>query len=379
MIENLRLQNFRSYKDASFEFEGGVNIVVGPNASGKTNLLEAILVLAQGGSYRARDADLIQFNKPWVRLDGLFVPGGSRTLKLTRTALQGRSLQGVSKQFVLADQPHRRLSLEQTVPVVIFEPGHLQLLSRGPDYRRDWLDDLLARSQVGYKRLINSYRRALAQRNALLKKPARAAADQLFVWNVRLSDHAGQGAAARATLVEQINKGLSRTYGQIAGPVESSASGRRRPVGAFHRAGRRAKLAITYQNQFSLSNYSSRLLAKLEASTELDLRRGFTAHGPHREDFTIELNRQPAPISASRGEVRSLVLALKIFELGLIAKARDAAPIFLLDDVFSELDGSRRRALVAHLRDHQTIITTTDADAVMEYFAASQNLIALTK
>lgn len=368
MIENLRLQHFRSYRNESFEFEAGINIVVGPNASGKTNLLEAILVLALGQSYRARDVDLIEFKKPWARLDGLFSPNHNRTLKLT---LPGQSLQQVRKIFVLDDKPYRRLKLEQTVPVVIFEPGHLQLLSRGPEYRREFLDDLLSRSQVGYKRLANGYRRALAQRNSLLKRPPRSAQEQLFVWNVRLSDLAGQIVAARAALIEQINKTLGRTYGQIAG--------------------KRTKVTLEYQNQLSLEQYSSRLLAKLEASTDLDLRRGFTGVGPHREDFVVYLNRQPALISASRGETRSLVLALKIFELGLIAKARqnssgilsgqahDATPIFLLDDVFSELDAARRRALVDHLKDRQTIITTTDADAVMEYFAKdSQNLIALT-
>lgn len=361
MIENLRLKNFRSYQDESFEFEDGINIVVGPNASGKTNLLEAILVLAEGSSYRARDVDLIAFNKPWARLDGLFSANHSRTLKLVKPSpLQGQSLQQIRKEFMLAGKSYRRLGLEQMVPVVIFEPGHLQLLVRGPDYRRDWLDDLLARSQLGYKRLAASYRRALAQRNRLLKNSPAAARDQLFVWNVRLSDLAGQIATVRAELVADINKTFSRTYGQIAG--------------------KSTKALLDYQNQFRLENYASCLLAKLEASQDLDFQRGFTAHGPHREDFTVYLNKQPALISASRGETRSLVLALKIYELGLIGKARDTEPIFLLDDVFSELDGARRRALVDHLKDRQTIITTTDADAVMEYFArSSQNLIALTK
>src|SRR5579872_622358 len=125
MIDTLRLQNFRSFKDSSFEFASGVNIVVGPNASGKTNLLEAILILSGGGSFRARDNDLIKFRAPWARLDGFYGPH-SRTLKLVKT----ESAPG--KEFVLDDKSFKRLSLEKTVPIVLFEPNHLQLIIRGP-------------------------------------------------------------------------------------------------------------------------------------------------------------------------------------------------------------------------------------------------------
>src|SRR5882757_8272185 len=107
MITSLRLQNFRSYKDDSFEFDPGVNIVVGPNASGKTNLLEAVLVLARGGSYRVRDAELVQFDKPWARLDGYFD-------KQVRSV----KLEPLNKTHVIDDKTFKRLSLERTLPVV---------------------------------------------------------------------------------------------------------------------------------------------------------------------------------------------------------------------------------------------------------------------
>jgi DNA replication and repair protein RecF len=121
------------------------------------------------------------------------------------------------------------------------------------------------------------------------------------------------------------------------------------------------------------------MLAKLQATAQLDFERGFTAFGPHREDFIIALASQPANSTASRGEVRSLLLALKIIELGLVEQARRAKPLFLLDDVFSELDSARRRALVKYLKKYQAIITTTDADAVMEYFSGEHTLISLSK
>src|SRR5579884_4246068 len=179
MITGIRLQNFRSYKDSSFEFEPGVNIVIGPNASGKTNLLEAVMVLARGGSYRARDAELVGFGKPWARLDGNFAKQ-TRTVKIEG----GNGL--AAKSFVIDDKPFKRLGLERTVPAVLFEPNHLQLLIRGPEQRRDYFDELLERSHPAFKLLAANYRRALAQRNALLKRGHNRAANQLFVWNLRL-------------------------------------------------------------------------------------------------------------------------------------------------------------------------------------------------
>jgi len=350
VIDSLRLQNFRSYADASFEFEPGVNIVVGPNASGKTNLLEAVLALARGSSFRARDAELVRFGKPWARLDGYFGKQ-ARSLKLQ---ISGDK---TDKSFLLDDKPLRRLSLERTVPVVLFEPNHLQMITRGPEQRREFIDDLLERSQPGYKSLSAGYRRALAQRNALLKYHPGQAAKQLFAWDVRLSELGGKVAAARQELIDDINKGISRTYNRIAR--------------------RRQRVRLSYDSHFPADSYASKMLAKLGASARQDMERGFTAHGPHREDTSFYLDDKLVGVAASRGEIRSLLLALKIYELTLIGKARGTQPIFLLDDVFSELDGRRRHALIDHLKNHQTIITTTDAESMMEYFSDNTNLIPL--
>ena len=309
MISNIRLQNFRSYGDASFEFEEGVNIIVGPNASGKTNLLEAVLALCNGSSYRARDVELVRFGGPWARLDGQF----GRHKRVLKLVLQGSALQ---KEHELDDKLFKRLSLERTIPIVLFEPNHLQLIIRGPDQRRLFFDDILERTTPGFKALSSKYRRTLAQRNALLKSDPAKARGQLFAWDIRLSELAVQIVSARRELIDDINKSISKSYGAIAN--------------------RRSKVRLVYESDIKNDNYSSRLLAKLEASAHKDFARGFTGHGPHREDIIIWLDGQPAAAGASRGEMRSLLLALKIFELGLVGKARGSRPIFLLDDVFSE-------------------------------------------
>lgn len=352
MIQSIRLQNFRSYTDESFEFEEGVNIIVGPNGSGKTNLLEAILALCSGSSYRARDLELIQFTEPWARLDGQFEKH-QRVLKLV---VDGKTAQ---KTFELDGKTFKRLSLERTVSAILFEPNHLQLVSRGPSQRRDYFDDILQRTLPGFKNLNARYHRALAQRNSLLKQNRARALEQLFAWDVRLSQLGAQIVEARLQLFEDINRSISKIYSAIAN--------------------QKSKVGLVYQTPINTANYSSRLLSKLEASVEADFGRGFTGHGPHREDIIIYLNKQPASATASRGEMRSLLLALKIFELKLLENVRGQKPIFLLDDVFSELDGARRKHLVEHLEGYQTITTTTDADAVIEYFSDRYNLIPLIK
>jgi len=351
MISSLNLQNFRSYGNSAFEFEKGVNIIVGPNASGKTNLLEAVLVLCRGTSYRVKDSELIKFKRSWAKLDGFF-GNQERILKLKAKPT------GLEKKYQIDGTELRRLSFERKLPLVLFEPNHLQLITRGPDQRRDYFDDLLERSQLEYKTIIANYKRALSQRNTLLKKPRNIAQKQLFVWNVRLSELGAKIVAARQALAEDINKELSHTYSQIAGV--------------------KTKALLEYSCQLDIASYGSKLLSKLENNIDTDLERGFTGYGPHRDDFNSIINGQQASTTASRGESRSFMLALKIYEMEMLSNARSVKPILLLDDVFSELDGARRHSLVDYLKNNQVIITTTDADTVVGYFASGEhNLITL--
>jgi DNA replication and repair protein RecF len=350
MITDLRLQHFRSYKDESFELSPGVNIVVGPNASGKTNLLEAILVLARGSSYRASDPELIGFGQPWARIDGHHENSAQRTVKIM--------VEPPSKSFELDGKSYRRLSLAHSLPVVLFEPNHLQLFVGGPDRRRDYLDDLLEQTTPGYSSLRRQYRRALAQRNSLLKQPRHGASEtQIFPWNIRLSQLAGQVVRARTGLVDNLNKDLGALYKKLSKS--------------------RGKVAARYDSRWPPEHYESHFLKKLESSLADDRLRGFTGSGPHREDLVVLFDDHPAQAAASRGEVRTVVLALKILELKLLEAARDSTPLLLLDDVFSELDGRRRHALTDYLAPYQTFITTTDADLVTKNFTSHTNVIAL--
>lgn len=350
MITDLRLQNFRSYKDASFELGNSVNIIVGPNASGKTNLLEAVLVLARGGSYRVHDAELVCFGRPWARIDSHGDHSEQRTIKIITKPNPG-------KQYELDGKPFKRLTLAHTLPVVLFEPNHLQLFAGGAERRRDYLDDLLEQTVAGYSTTRRQYRRALAQRNSLLKQSGNVPPAQLFPWDVRLSQLGGIMARARNELTQRINAEIGKLYKELSQT--------------------KTKLTVAYTHRWPIDSYESRFLGQLESGLLEDTQRGFTSSGPHREDLTVSFDGHPAPEIASRGEIRTAVLALKIIELKIIEELRETAPILLLDDVFSELDGKRRHALTSYLAPYQTFITTTDADAVIGHFGGKTNIIAL--
>ena len=349
MITDIRLQSFRSYGDAAFDIDSGVNIIVGPNASGKTNLLEAVLLLATGSSYRAKDYEMIGFDKPWARLDAHDDKGSVRTLKLFEAAT-GR------KEFEIHGKTLKRLSFKDSLPVVLFEPNHLLLLTGSPQGRRDYLDDLLEQTEPGFGVLRRNYKRTLAQRNSLLKQP-NANTMQLFPWNIRLSELAGQIVRNRLVLIDA----LSNTLGSLYGDLSKT----------------KTAVDIQYITRFNTENYESQLLQKLESNLELERLRGFTAYGPHRDDMVILFDGRPASETASRGETRTAVLALKIMELESLAVARANAPLLLLDDVFSELDGARRKALTSYLKNYQTFITTTDADVVLQNFTETCRIIPL--
>jgi len=349
MITNIRLQNFRSYKDASFEFEDGVNVIVGPNASGKTNLLEAILVVAQGKSYRAKDSELIKDKKPWARIDADIV-ASHRVVKIERTTGTPK------KTFELDDQAYSRLGTTKQMPVVLFEPNQLQLITTSPEQRRTFADNLLEQINPEFARAKRQYLRTLAQRNSLLKNDNKTAQNQMFVWNIRLSELGGEIVKHRQDLIDIFNKDISKTYSTIADQNH--------------------RLALVYSSKINTTNYASSLLKKLEQDEQLDRLRGFTGAGPHRDDIQIIIDKQPLQNKASRGETRTLLLALKIKESHILEERRGTKPVLLLDDVFGELDGRRRHMLTDFLRSYQVFITTTDADLIVKNFTKTAKIIA---
>ncbi len=346
-IQTMEVKNIRSYTHGLFQFSEGVNIIVGPNASGKTNLLEAIHMLCIGRPFKSSDSDMVRRGEEWARID-MSVDGDTRVLKLSGTPLQ--------KTFTIGDTERKRLTQPVQVPIVLFEPSHMLLLSGEPEKRRSYIDGIISQVEPGFKTQLRSYKRALAQRNRLLKQEHTAQED-VFVWDVRLCEIADTLVRYRTEYIDLINNVFTDNYRHVSGGDEA--------------------LQLTYQSDCDTKNYSDSLLKQLKDGFALDKLRGFTGAGPHRDDLRVMIDGNNAKNSASRGETRSIVLALKVAELGIVRDKTSAQPILLLDDVFGELDAKRRRMLAAMMSGHQTFITTTDADAIIKNFMENYNVITI--
>lgn len=349
-ITSLRLKQFRSYSDFSIELGPGVNIIVGPNASGKTNLLEAVQVAAIGSSYRANDIDLIQFGKNICRIEMQGIDE-NRVIKIENK--DDKSIKTINIDNVA----YKRMSAQKLVPVTLFEPEHMRMVGGSPQRRRDYLDTILELTSPGYKNVIRQYKRALSQRNRLLKQDQKIVKDQLFVWDLKISEFGAIIMEERINLVARINKDANSVYEGLSG--------------------QKHKVEMRYATKVNVKDIRSSILKLLSASLKDDIMRGFTSVGPHRDDMEILLRGHNAQTSASRGETRSIVLMCKIVELKVVEEKYGTKPILLLDDVFSELDSKRRMSLTSYLKDYQVIITTTDADSVLEHFLVDTNVIAL--
>lgn len=349
MITSIQLRNFRSYEDSSFEFEQGVNIIVGPNASGKTNIIESIMIASTGGGYRGRDINMIMHDKDWARLE-LIEDSNPRVVKLQRL------YEKVDKTIVIDGVSKKRMPKNKLIPSVLFEPNHLLMFHGGPELRREYLDTMLTSLYPEFSVAKNKYKRTVSQRNSLLHRD-NLSKDELFIWNLKLSELGGVIASYRLELINELQQILPEIYSSLASDAYD--------------------IRVSYLSKCSTDNYASSMLKALEASFELDVIRKHTTIGPHRDDMEVLINRHNVRNVASRGEVRTLILACKIFETNKLYTHHNIRPIIMLDDVFSELDGARRQSLTSYLSDSQVFITTTDADVVIQHFLDKSNIIPL--
>lgn len=338
ILSEITLSQFRSHEHAQFRFDDKLTVITGENGIGKTNALEAIYVLLRGGSFRSvTDAELTQFDKPWWRVVGV-VDEVDREVRFQPEKRPAKHL--------LVSDTTKRFTYKDRLPVVLFEPNDLLLIHGSPSRRRDSLDDMLGSLSPDYKQLLGRYDRALKQRNNVLKKygQSQGLQDSLFVWDVALSEYGETIVRRRVELVEQLNELLPTQYASIAGHA--------------------ADVSLAYESSLPLPVSSSGFIDGLHKTLPIDRLRATTSIGPHRDDMTFYLNGSAAKQTASRGEVRSLLLALKLSYAQLLETQYGTKPIMLFDDVFSELDTSRQTNLLTRLTENQTIITDTKDVAI---------------
>ena len=334
-VKTLHVKHIRSHSEYSIDFSEEVTIITGANGSVKTSLLEAVYLSLQGTSFRGSDSDILQKDSPWWKIDVILDDLQTRTIKFDPEKTTSR------KQFVIDSKTTARIPAKLKHPVVLFDPEDLRLLHGSPARRRQFIDRFISQLNPLYGPSLRKYERALKQRNNLLKN-SYVNDDQLFAWNIALAEHGAYIIEQRIAFIEELNQNLAGLYQSIAGTHDD--------------------VSIHYSHTF-VGDIKQKLLNELHAHLERDSYLGSTSVGPHRHDVIFQINNSPALSVASRGEARTIVLALKFLEVEIIEKLTTKTPIILLDDVFSELDATRQKLLTSQLKGHQIIITSATSHA----------------
>lgn len=345
----VELSDFRCHAALRVEPDPGVNVFVGDNGSGKTSLLEAIGYLASLVSFRrSPDAALVRQGADAAVIRGEFSSAVGTALVEAEVPANGRR-----RVLLNGKRATGRAAIAATVALVAFLPDDLDLVKRGPAYRREYLDDLAAQLWPGAAVEQAEYERALLQRNALLRREGRQAdPTTLDVLDDRVARLGGAVLFRRLGAAALVAPSVGELYAEL-GEVPSrvgfsyAASGLGTPAAGA-----------------SAEELGALLAPALAAARRTDLERRTTSVGPHRDDIEIMLDDRDARTRASQGEQRSVALGLRLAAYRVIADRRATAPVLLLDDVFSELDARRSQRLVERLPQGQVFVTSARSEEV---------------
>lgn len=332
IIERVELRNFRCHDEFALDCNRAITLIIGENGSGKTSVLEAIYLALRGKSFKGVDREILRRGAEFFRAEIDLVDAQKVIIRYD----------GSKKSFEIDGRKSLRLPKKNRYPVVLFEPDDLYLVGSSPSRRRDYFDELFKQINDAYGVALSKYNKALKQRNDLLKEET-VAADDLFSWNVMCAHYGAEVLHRRVENLAKINAEMTDNYRSIAKNDD--------------------RCSLLYLGEVVDEN---EYLAILEKNFERDKYLGHSSFGPHRDDYEFEFNDKKADGSASRGEVRSMILALKFIEARILETEVGKKPVVLLDDIFSELDSSRQRHLVNNFKDYQMIITSTAAPELMD-------------
>jgi len=338
-IESLTLTNFRNYSTQSVKFSPKLNVIIGKNAQGKTNLLEGVFLSAIGRSPRTtKDKDLINWNSSFAKI------------QLEVNKLQGKAEIEI---YLFKDQNKaikiNRIGIKKigqlfgTLNAIYFSPDELKLIKDSPDERRKFMDIDLCQFDRNYFYDLATYNQILQQRNKLLKTPnADTIKDTISIWNEQLAISGAKIILSRLKLIEKLKVHANNVHKILTSESED--------------------LILSYQGYTAETENDLKLLLlkKYEESIDKDIKLGFTTVGPHRDDIKITSNGIDLRSFGSQGQQRTGALSLKLAELAVFKDNIGEYPVLLLDDVLSELDTTRQNKLLEIVSNIQTIITCTD-------------------
>lgn len=351
-VEQMVLKKFRNYHDACISFHPHVNIIIGDNAQGKTNLVEALYTLAFGKSFRtSQDKDLICMGQAYTHISA-DVHHADQVVKM-----EFKYNIKQKKEIKINELPLKKLGeLMGRFNVVIFSPEDLQLIKGSPNIRRKYMDKSISQIYPNYYHLLVDYNKILKQRNNLLKASYKTqpSEEMMAIWDEQLAGVATKIMKYRIQFLEKLKITACKIHNEISHGLED--------------------LSIHYQSNYLPKNLEderlydkiySGMLGLLKDKLSIDIKRGYTSVGPHRDDLNFLINGIESKKFASQGQVRTVALSLKLSEVSIIKNSLDESPILILDDVLSELDPVRQNQLIQYISNLQTFITTTEVNSLM--------------
>ena len=342
---SIHVENFRNIDVADVEFTSGVNILLGNNAQGKTNLLEAIYVTSLGRSFRAQsDADMIKFGQEMAHIQNKY-SDSLRDMEISMRIFTGRKQKRIEHNRVKIS---KMSEIVGAFKVVLFSPEHLSIVKAGPSERRGFLDVAISQIKPMYIKALQSYNQVLKERNSLIKsaeEDRRIFDSTIDIWSEQLAALSAQITEYRINYLKLAKAYIEKCFFDMTGDIE-------RPTLKYV-----SSAGVDTEN-FDVVECQEKYRELYFSRHDREIGAGATLWGIHKDDIEIELNGKAARFYCSQGQQRSIALAMKLAE-GEIIKDFSGGdyPVFLLDDVFSELDSKRREYLTRNILDKQVIVT----------------------
>ena len=330
-IEKIKINNFRNYSNQEIEFDKNINIFYGQNAQGKTNIIEAIFLCGIGKSFRTnKEKELIKINEKESNLEIFYK-------KINNDGNIKINLCDKKNIFINKIKIKKLSELLGKINIVIFTPDDINILKGSPSNRRRFLDIMISQLRPNYLHIYSQYTKTLEQRNSYLKNIKNEKNDFLDIWDEKLAEYGFEIYKYRDEFIKKIKSKIVDIHKKITGDKEN--------------------IDIKYSSDCS---NKENFLKKLKENKKIDIIKGYTTKGIHRDDFSIFINDLLVNVYGSQGQHRTAILSLKLSELKVINDEIGENPILLLDDFVSELDDKRINNFLENIEDTQVIITCTD-------------------